>query len=175
MIKCGMRVEAAYIAYIFGLTEKFQPHAILTMHLKESKDSCDRKKREAKAFPQRAKEATEKHLATMKSIVACLEYHEVDPSKLLPDWQIKGMIVKAEKDIAGYCKKIEAKASQKRKVEGIESHQKRQRYTAEPHSDLTSSLGCMMEGLLSLAWINTILMTCAAGLWDNIPGIVEKS
>uniref|UniRef100_A0A7N0RJ27 COG complex component COG2 C-terminal domain-containing protein n=1 Tax=Kalanchoe fedtschenkoi TaxID=63787 RepID=A0A7N0RJ27_KALFE len=44
--------------------------SIWTMHLKESKDLCDRKKKEAQAFPQRVKEATEKHLATLKSIIA---------------------------------------------------------------------------------------------------------
>ncbi|CAM8925020.1 unnamed protein product [Rhodiola kirilowii] len=129
MIKSGMGVKAISIAYTFGLDNEFQPHGILTSHLKESKDSYDRKKRDA--TPQRAMEAAEKHLFDLKSIIKCLEYHEIDPSKLLPGWKIKEMIVKAEKDIVNHQKKLEAKALQKRKIEEMESHQKRQRYTTE--------------------------------------------
>lgn len=54
MIKGGVRVKAISLAYAFGLDSEFQPHDLLTQHLKESKESCDRKTREASAFPQRA-------------------------------------------------------------------------------------------------------------------------
>lgn len=71
------------------------------------------------------KEANEKHLAALQSVIKCLEDKKIDPAKLLPGWQIKDKIIKLEKDIADWNKqKMENKIMPKRKAVEIESSNK---------------------------------------------------
>lgn len=69
-------------------------------------------------------ESNKKRLSGLKSVVRCLEGHNVDPAKLLPGWQINEMISGLEKEIAELNKKTAEKAIQKRKVDETESSKK---------------------------------------------------
>jgi len=52
------------------------------------------------------KEAKEKQLIALKSVVKFLEEHQLDPTKLLPGWQLEEKTTELEKDIADLNKKI---------------------------------------------------------------------
>lgn len=147
MKKHGMHVEAVDIVYTFGIEDKFSPHKILISFLRESKDAWKRTKRDAPVLLK--KEANEKHLAALQSVIKCLEDKKIDPAKLLPGWQIKDKIIKLEKDIADWNKQImENKIMPKRKVGEIESsnkwngqEMKRCRFTAKGS---TPNASCLM-------------------------------
>ena len=69
-------------------------------------------------------EASEKYLAALKSVVNCLEYHKIDPIKLLQGWQLKEKITNLEKDITEAKRKIEDKALAKRRMDKSDSSNK---------------------------------------------------
>ncbi|KAH7516883.1 hypothetical protein JRO89_XSUnG0155700 [Xanthoceras sorbifolium] len=122
MKKNGMHVEAVDVVYTFGIEDKFSPQAILTSFLEESKEAWMRSKRNA---PIMRKEASEKHLAALKSVIKCLEDRKIDPVKLLPGFEIKENIVKLDKDIADLNKQImDSNRMPKRIASGIESSNK---------------------------------------------------
>lgn len=98
-------------------------------------------------------EATEKHLDVLKSIVECLEYHGISPSKFLPNWQINEMIVNTEKELVHYEEEAKAKALQKRQDEEIESRQKRLRYTSET-SRMPDQLSRLHDGRSTVAHVD---------------------
>ncbi|KAJ1386506.1 Frigida-like [Sesbania bispinosa] len=118
MMKRGMVVEAVDLACTFGFEEKFSPQTTLTSFLHKSEEAWKKAKQEARNFPRSLKEANEKYLAALKSIVNCLEGHKVDFVGL-PGCQLK--IVMLEKDISDLKKKIEEKSVAKRKVDKINS------------------------------------------------------
>ncbi|KAI4336427.1 hypothetical protein L6164_014956 [Bauhinia variegata] len=98
------------------------------------------------------KEADEKYLAALKSVVKCLEDNKIDFTKLLPGWQLKAEISKLEKDVAEANKKIEDKVVQKRKVDKHDSSNKlkipepkRSRFTVKDSSLVSPSVTLLHE------------------------------
>ncbi|KAK7316874.1 hypothetical protein RJT34_00647 [Clitoria ternatea] len=122
MIKKGMAVEAVDLAYTFGLEERISPQTTLTSFLQKLEDTWKKAKQEARDFA--LKEAQVKYLAALKSVVNCLERHNIDFAKLLPGWQLKDKIANLEKDISDTKKKIEEKALLKRKADKSNSSNK---------------------------------------------------
>lgn len=118
ILKIGKKAEAADIALTFGVEDKFHPRDILTSFLRESKDTWKRRRREAQGSLTGLREANERQLAALKSVLKCSEDHKIDP---FPGWQIKDKIISLEKDIADIEKKMEEKAMSKRKVDELES------------------------------------------------------
>ncbi|KAJ0261817.1 hypothetical protein HA466_0048620 [Hirschfeldia incana] len=108
-IKRGLHIEALEMVYTFGMEERFSPSSILSSFLRMSKESFERAKRKAQA-PKAFKEANEKQLDALLSVMKCLEAHKLDPAKEVPGWQIKEQIVKLEKDIAQLDKQMEEEA-----------------------------------------------------------------
>ncbi|KAF9668142.1 hypothetical protein SADUNF_Sadunf15G0097700 [Salix dunnii] len=108
MMKKGMKVEAVDVACIFGIEDKFPAQKLLTLVLQESRESLEGRKRKANNSPaiHLQKEAKEKQLITLKSVVKFLEEHQLDPRKLLPGWQLQEKIIELEKDIVDLNKKI---------------------------------------------------------------------
>lgn len=85
------------------------------------------------------KEANEKQLAALKSVIKLLEDRKLDPVKLLPGWQLREMRDKLEKEIADLNKKMEDKVTPKRKADGNEfsnhlksQETKRSRFAGSP-------------------------------------------
>lgn len=124
MVKSGMHVSAIDIAVTFGLGDKFPPQSILNSFLRESKEAYDRAKRGARNNPKALKFANEKQLASLQSVVKCLEDHKIDPVKVLDGVLIKDKIAALEKEIADLDKKVGDKGIPKRKLDETGSSSK---------------------------------------------------
>ncbi|CAA7052778.1 unnamed protein product [Microthlaspi erraticum] len=109
-MKRRLPIEALEMVYTFGMEDMFSASSLLTPFLKTSKESFDKAKRKAHS-PQAFKEAIEKHLAVLLSVMQCLETHKLDPAKEIPGWQIKEQMVKHEKDILQLDIQIEEERS----------------------------------------------------------------
>ncbi|XP_043707236.1 protein FRIGIDA-like isoform X1 [Telopea speciosissima] len=123
LVKNKMHIEAIDVACTFRVEEKF-PQEILASFLRESKEVWKRTRREAQGAPAPLKEANEKLLAALKSLIKCLEDHKMDPMKILAGWHINDKITNLEKEIADLERKIDEKANLKRKAGIIESSKK---------------------------------------------------
>ncbi|XP_050256007.1 protein FRIGIDA [Quercus robur] len=151
MMKNGRSVEAVDIAYTFGVEEKFHPQTILTSFLRKSKEAWKRTRAVAHGSMV-LKEANEKQLAALKSVIRCLEDHKIDPTKLLPGWRIKENIINLEKEISDLDNKIEDKVMWKRKADEIQSSNqmksqgmKRLFFTARAPPLMSPPVGGMQE------------------------------
>ncbi|KZV22619.1 protein FRIGIDA-like [Dorcoceras hygrometricum] len=100
LIRNNKELSAVDLVYTFGLVERFNPQTILISFLRESKETGKRIKKAAMGSAAAMLQANKKQLATLRSIVECLERYEIDPSKLLPGWQILQKISNLEKEIA---------------------------------------------------------------------------
>ncbi|XP_019265395.1 PREDICTED: protein FRIGIDA-like [Nicotiana attenuata] len=133
MLKQNIVVEALDIAYTFGMEERFNPRRHLTSFLHNSEVSLLNK---TKGLEQgiTVRSVKKKHLSHLKSVSECLGHHKIDPTKLLPGWQIDMRIMNLEKEIAELNKHIgekelaeltmrigDQKMAQKRKNDEIES------------------------------------------------------
>ncbi|XP_002511054.2 protein FRIGIDA [Ricinus communis] len=139
MMNNGMKIEAIDVAYTFGIEDKFPPQKLLTSFLRDSKEALKRRRREANNSPVLLKEASQKHLSTLKSAMKFLEGRKLDPKKLLPGWQVTEKIDKLEKEIADLNRKIDDKVAPKRKADenefsiNLKSQEvKRLRFTGSP-------------------------------------------
>ncbi|XP_059640788.1 protein FRIGIDA [Cornus florida] len=134
MVKKKMEVEAVDIVYIFGLENRFSPQAILTPFMRRSKETFKKVKNSARSSDPELIEANQKKLADLKYVLKCLEDHEIDPFKVLPEWNIKETICGLEKEIADLRKTVgdakersrregnpKEKVTPKRKADEIES------------------------------------------------------
>ncbi|KAF3953356.1 hypothetical protein CMV_021189 [Castanea mollissima] len=151
MMKNGSSVEAVDVAYTFGVEEKFNPQTILTSFLRKSKEAWKRTRAVAHGSMV-LKEANEKQLAALKSVIRCLEDHKIDPTKLLPGWRIKENIINLEKEISDLDNKIEDKVMRKRKADEIQSSNqmksqgmKRLFFTARAPPLMSPPVGGMQE------------------------------
>lgn len=169
MKKNGMHAESAEFVYTFGIEDKFSPETILTTFLRESKEEWERSKQSTPlvqvllfsttrhdskliinsincvtrlCFFQ--KRVCRKHLEALKSVKKCLENRNIEPEKLLPEFEIKESIFKLEKENSKLNKQI-SDSTKKRRVDVIDSgnkyssqEAKRHRFTAQ-ESFLTSS------------------------------------
>lgn len=151
MMKNGRSVEAVDVAYTFGVEEKFHPQTILTSFLRKSKEAWKRTRAVAHGSMV-LKEANEKQLAALKSVIRCLEDHKIDPTKLLPGWRIKENIINLEKEISDLDNKIEDKVMWKRKADEIQSSNqmkgqgmKRLFFTARAPPLMSPPVGSMQE------------------------------
>ncbi|KAJ9140064.1 hypothetical protein P3X46_030751 [Hevea brasiliensis] len=143
MMNNGMKIEAVDVAYTFGIEDKFPPQKLLTSFLRDANEASKRRRREANNSPYLLKEASEKQLTALKSVIKLLEDRKLDPIKLLPGWQLIETRDKLEKEIADLNKKIEDRVTQKRKADenefsnNLKSHEKKRlRFTG---SSLISS------------------------------------
>ncbi|WCJ36386.1 Protein FRIGIDA [Euphorbia peplus] len=140
MMSNGIKIEAVDVAYAFGIEDKFPPQKILSSYLRDSKEALKRRKRDASNSPTLLKEASEKQLASLKSVLKFLEDRKLDPVKLLSGLQIREKIGTLEKEIADLSKKIDERAAAKRKANENEllnnlknQEAKRLRFAGSPH------------------------------------------
>ncbi|XP_028770933.1 inactive protein FRIGIDA [Neltuma alba] len=124
LLKKGMVVEAIDLAYIFGYEEKLSPQTNLTSYLQKSEDSWKKTKQETRGSATALKQADEKYLATLRSVVNCLEGHQIDHAEFLPGSKLKEKISKLEKDIDDANRKIQDKVVSKRKMDKNDSSNK---------------------------------------------------
>ncbi|XP_050223313.1 protein FRIGIDA [Mercurialis annua] len=119
MMNSGIKLEAVDVAYTFGIEDKFPPQKLLKSLLRDSKEALKKRERETSNSPALLKEATQKHLATLKSVMKFLERRKLDPKTILPGWEFREKIEKLEKDIADLNKRIDdkVKVAQKRRAE----------------------------------------------------------
>ncbi|XP_015079436.1 uncharacterized protein LOC107023299 [Solanum pennellii] len=115
-------VKAVHIVYSVGMEDKFNPRTLLTTFIRESKKSFDNMNGSQSAH-QGNIVAKGKYLGDLRSIIKCLRIHEVDPSKVLPGWEISKRIASLEKEISEFNKQILpdkqiAHGSHKRKKDG---------------------------------------------------------
>ncbi|XP_073291996.1 protein FRIGIDA-like [Primulina huaijiensis] len=110
-------LNAVDLVYTFGLVERFNPQTILISFLRESKETGKRIRKAAMGSAAAMLEANKKQLAPLQSIVECLERYEIDPSKLLPGWQILQKISGLEKDIANFDRKQVEKGNKRKTSE----------------------------------------------------------
>ncbi|CAL0327724.1 unnamed protein product [Lupinus luteus] len=126
LVKRGMAVEVVDLAYTFGFQEKYSIHMMLNSFLQKSEEAWKKAKatQESYNFSNVLKEANEKYMNDLKSVVNCLEGHKIDFEKLLPGWKLKDKIINMEKDISDINKKIQEKVVPKRKVDKSDSPKK---------------------------------------------------
>ncbi|CAN4100753.1 unnamed protein product [Withania somnifera] len=105
MVASKAVVKAVHIAYSVGMQDIFNPRKLLTTFLRESKKSFDRTNG-SQGVHQGNIGVKRKYLSDLKSVIKCLSFHEIDPSKLLPGWQINMRIMSLEKDIAEFNRQI---------------------------------------------------------------------
>ncbi|KAJ4875882.1 hypothetical protein Rs2_40900 [Raphanus sativus] len=115
-IKRGKHIEALEMVYTFGIEDRFSASSILTSFLRMSKESFEKAKQKAQA-PIAFKEANQKFLAALLSVMKCLEAHNLDTEKEVQGWQIKEQIVNLEKDILQLDKQMEEEARSIRLIE----------------------------------------------------------
>ncbi|XP_065872031.1 protein FRIGIDA [Euphorbia lathyris] len=116
MMSNGMKIEAVDVANAFGIEDKFPPQKILSSYLRDTKEALKRRKRDGSNSPTLMKEASEKQLATLKSVMKFLEDRKLDPVKLLSGWKIREKIDVLEKEIADLNEKIDERVTAKRKA-----------------------------------------------------------
>ncbi|KAK9080592.1 hypothetical protein SSX86_000350 [Deinandra increscens subsp. villosa] len=113
MVKNNLEIEAADIAYTFKLEDKCHPRNILVTYL-------HKKNRDIQyASSSQMLEAVEQRLFDLNSVKQCLQSHNIDPSMLLPDFNIDEKIQNLEKEINEW-KLIEKKPEQIDKHEEID-------------------------------------------------------
>ncbi|KAH0705700.1 hypothetical protein KY285_012202 [Solanum tuberosum] len=100
MVKHKMEVDAVDVAYTFGVEEKCSPCEILSSFLEELKESLKKKKCQSHGSHAVVNEANKRELSTMKSVIECLDAHNIDPSKLIPRFRISDRIMSLEEKIA---------------------------------------------------------------------------
>ncbi|XP_019234432.1 PREDICTED: protein FRIGIDA-like [Nicotiana attenuata] len=103
MVKNKRVVDAVHIVYSVGIQDKFNPEKLLTSFLRESKDSFDEMKRSQGSLDANIG-VKRKYLSNLNSVIKCLDSHKIDPSKLLPRWQINMKIMSLEREIAEFDK-----------------------------------------------------------------------
>ncbi|KAJ0923701.1 hypothetical protein HanPSC8_Chr05g0219141 [Helianthus annuus] len=108
MVKNNLEIEAVDMAYTFGLEDMCNPQNILTTYLNNKIKDIQN-------------DSPFQKLEAMKSVKQCLESHNVDPSKLLPDFKINEEIQNLEKEVS------ELKLIQKRKSLENSIHQEAKR------------------------------------------------
>lgn len=69
-------------------------------------------------------DGNKKHLAALRSVVRCLERHNLDPSKILSGWQISSKILRLEKEISDMGRNIRVRTAKRRRADDIESAKK---------------------------------------------------
>lgn len=129
-------------------------------------------------------DANRKQLAALRSVVDCLERHNLDVSNILPGWQISSQISKLEKDISDIDKSIRERTARKRKADDIDSSKKSktQEYHTSHHIQIPAHHVDSQRHLLnvipihsssSLASQTLLHGTSAAGLLqENYSGLV---
>ncbi|XP_035846192.1 uncharacterized protein LOC110941666 isoform X2 [Helianthus annuus] len=115
MVKNNLEIEAADIAYTFGLEDKCHPLSILATFLRS------RIKNIQNGSFFHMLEETKQQLLDLKSVKQCLESHNIDPSTHLPDFKINEKIQNLEKELN------EEKPIQKRKSLDGPIHQEAKR------------------------------------------------
>ncbi|KAL9997358.1 hypothetical protein Hdeb2414_s0631g00926891 [Helianthus debilis subsp. tardiflorus] len=93
MVKNNLEIEAADIAYTFGLEDKCHPLSILATFLRS------RIKNIQNGSFFHMLEETKQQLLDLKSVKQCLESHNIDPSTHLPDFKINEKIQNLEKEL----------------------------------------------------------------------------
>nr|GEU31868.1 putative frigida-like protein [Tanacetum cinerariifolium] len=94
MVKDNLVIEAADIAYTFGLEDKCQPETILATYLQNKDNDIEN------GSPSQLLAAKKQLLSNYRSVKKCLESHKIDPSKLLPYININEKIQHMEHEIA---------------------------------------------------------------------------
>ncbi|XP_059285483.1 protein FRIGIDA-like isoform X1 [Lycium ferocissimum] len=100
MVKNKLEVEAVDAVYTFGVEEKCSPYTILSSFLEELKESLKKKKWKSHGAFAVVNEANKRELSTMRSVMECLEAHNIDPSKLIARFRISDRIISLEEKIA---------------------------------------------------------------------------
>ncbi|KAJ8550870.1 hypothetical protein K7X08_000240 [Anisodus acutangulus] len=100
MVKNKLEVDAVDAVYTFGVEEKCSPYTILSSFLEELKESLKRKKWKSRGSHAVVDEANKRELSTMKSVMECLEAHNIDHSKLIARFRISDRIMSLEEKIA---------------------------------------------------------------------------
>nr|XP_043606914.1 uncharacterized protein LOC122578927 [Erigeron canadensis] len=93
MVKNNLEIEAADIAYTFGLEDKCHPETILLTFLHNKIQDIQ------SGSSLQVYASTIQQLSDLKSIRGCLETHKIDPSKFLPAMKINEKLEQLEKVI----------------------------------------------------------------------------
>ncbi|XP_072965905.1 inactive FRIGIDA-like protein 2 [Typha angustifolia] len=115
MMSKDMHVEAVDLICTFELKEKFPPLSLLSTFLQKTIQN-QKEQREGRSSLGSLKEAKEKELMSLKSVVRCLEENKLDRSELA-NFKIDQVIAKLEKDIAEYKKKLNNKSIKRKAAE----------------------------------------------------------
>ncbi|CAN0915964.1 Protein FRIGIDA [Linum grandiflorum] len=115
--KESVKLEAVDVASSFEIDDKYPPQKILTAYLRESKDAMKKRRREANNVPALLKQANDRHLSALKSVMKFLEDRNLDPSKVIPGWQFAKKISKLEEENVDLNKKLMDKATNKRRAD----------------------------------------------------------
>ncbi|XP_077222934.1 uncharacterized protein LOC143856305 [Tasmannia lanceolata] len=125
MVDNGMHVEAVGLSCAFKLEDKFPPVSLLSSFI-QGVNQTTKKMSRGQGSPVVLKEADEKQLAALKSVIRCVEDHQLDRAKL-SSWNIDEKIANLEN----------LKAASKRKADEHVSLDKLKTHKAKHHRPTT--------------------------------------
>ncbi|KAI3820622.1 hypothetical protein L1987_08170 [Smallanthus sonchifolius] len=160
MVTNNLEIEAVDIAYTFELENMCHPRDILTTYLhKKIKDI-----KNGSSFQKL--EAMKQQLSDLESVKQCLESHNVDPSVLLPDFNINKKIQNLEKEIR------EGKRIQKRKSLENPIHQEpKRKHGMSPYKQSTQPSASKVDFDRNLG--NSYITNYSASSVYNAPATPE--
>ncbi|KAM7272926.1 hypothetical protein ACFE04_027590 [Oxalis oulophora] len=116
MVKNKMNIEAAEIAYTFGVEKEISLQKILNSLLENSRQKAKAAKGETGYL-----RLLNRQLADLRSVKKFIKNRNLDPAKVVPGWQIVKTIISLEKEIAELEKKEKDQMNLKRTYNQNES------------------------------------------------------
>lgn len=113
LVESGRPIDAINLAYVFELTEQFEPVLLLKSYLRDVKKVSHA--RNVKVSPGAQNEMDERELSALKSVIKCIEEHKLEEQ--YPVEPLQKRVLQLEK----------AKADKRRAVEAAKPQSKRPR------------------------------------------------
>ncbi|XP_066305557.1 FRIGIDA-like protein 3 [Miscanthus floridulus] len=113
LVESGRPIDAINLAYVFELTEQFEPVQLLKAYLRDVKKVSHA--RNVKVSPGAQNEMNERELSALKSVIKCIEEHKLEEQ--YPVDPLQKRVLQLEK----------AKADKRRAVEAAKPQSKRPR------------------------------------------------
>ncbi|XP_077212370.1 protein FRIGIDA-like [Tasmannia lanceolata] len=130
MVNDGMHVAAVGLSCAFRLQGKLSPFSLLSSFIHETNQTTKKMRREGQGSHLALKKANEMQLAALKSVIKCMEDHQLDLAEL-SSWKINEKIANLEKDISNSDHKEKKDISNAVHKENAASKRKAEPFSSE--------------------------------------------
>lgn len=127
LVDSAKPIDAINLAYVFGLTEQFEPVQLLKAYLREVRKVSHAKN--GKMSPGAQNEMNERELSALKAVIKCIEEHKLEEQ--YPVDPLQKRVIQLEK----------AKADKRRAVEAAKPQSKRPRANGSVYAPRVTSFG----------------------------------